>query len=587
LWAGRKFKVQFGLKSLSEQGLPYLVVTDFVPFGVKPTSAPETINARLEPKGKLMASYRFRAPYVGQIQFEGVSLQLADLQGFFYHRTFLAGPVKYRVLPPLLDRKGLVSTSKNHNILPPPGIHRLRRPGTGSELLNLRDYLVGDPPKTIAWKVSARRGRLITKEYESEVPVRCTVFLDTSQAMRLGGPRGSQLIPMVELTAMVVQANTRSRDLTGLCLFDENAADYVAPARDSAHVSKTLNVLADAAAQFPHSASAPPDELLNLAFAYVNEVKPDLLHSKTNKIPLLLPWQGTANLSGKRIGFFRLLGRILFFMVAGLVFVSQSILYFKMLDLFNKQMSQYRDLSQYFTKVPPGFHYVLLGVGAIYYFRFVNAIRRALPQIFSNRRRTMVRRRKQVAAIIAVEQGLMPGGLAKLLEDDQLLSVHLQQFLSAHRVPFSLPLYDNQGRYQFSAPSKAQILAKAILHSVAVGHDNELFVLAVDLLELEEHLDPLLRAVGIALARQHQVMLVLAVPPGLEEEVAVLVGANEKEQAEATIRLATQERLQRSYRKIARAFSRKGVAVVRAESEQSVRLILARMEQIRMAGRRR
>jgi hypothetical protein len=47
------------------------------------------------------------------------------------------------------------------------------------------------------------------------------------------------------------------------------------------------------------------------------------------------------------------------------------------------------------------------------------------------------------------------------------------------------------------------------------------------------------------------------------------------------------ERLQRSYKKVAKAFSRKGVAVLRADSEQSVRLILTRMEQIRLAGRRR
>ncbi len=37
--------------------------------------------------------------------------------------------------------------SKRDNQLPPPGIHRLRRPGSASELLDLRDYLPGDPPK--------------------------------------------------------------------------------------------------------------------------------------------------------------------------------------------------------------------------------------------------------------------------------------------------------------------------------------------------------------------------------------------------------------------------------------------------------
>ena len=31
------------------------------------------------------------------------------------------------------------------------------------------------PPRMIAWKVSARRDRLITKEFESEVPIRCTL----------------------------------------------------------------------------------------------------------------------------------------------------------------------------------------------------------------------------------------------------------------------------------------------------------------------------------------------------------------------------------------------------------------------------
>src|SRR5207302_354096 len=65
----------------------------------------------------------------------------------------------------------------------PPGMHRLYRPGSGSELLDLRDYQPGDPPRTIAWKVSARRDKLITKELEREVPVRCTLLLDTSRSV--------------------------------------------------------------------------------------------------------------------------------------------------------------------------------------------------------------------------------------------------------------------------------------------------------------------------------------------------------------------------------------------------------------------
>src|SRR5205807_3871464 len=113
--------------------------------------------------------------------------------------TFVRAPLVFRILPGTLVGKVGGATKKRTNELPPPGIHRLRQPGSGSELLDLRDYIPGDPPRTIAWKVSARRDKLITKEFESEVPVRCTLFLDTSNSVRLGPPGKVPLARLVEI----------------------------------------------------------------------------------------------------------------------------------------------------------------------------------------------------------------------------------------------------------------------------------------------------------------------------------------------------------------------------------------------------
>src|SRR5262249_3487199 len=155
-------------------------------------------------------------------------------QGFFYHRTFVPGVVVCPVLPARVDSRGRTVTSKQHNLLPPPGIHRLRRSGSGSELLDLRDYLPGDPPKTIAWKVSARRDRLITKEFESEVPLRCTLFVETSNSVRVRWSGQCALGRLLEIAAAVAQANCATRDLTGLCLFDEQSTQsIVRPGRTS------------------------------------------------------------------------------------------------------------------------------------------------------------------------------------------------------------------------------------------------------------------------------------------------------------------------------------------------------------------
>ena len=160
-----------------------------------------------------------------------------------------------------MPRAGQLASTKRHNLLLPPGIHRFRQPGSGSELLDLRDYLPGDPPKTIAWKVSARRDRLITKEFESEVPVRCTLFVDTSSSVRVPALcgtlserscHGKALDRLIDIAAGVLHSNAGIRDLTGLCLFDEHGA------RTSPSGSRQRSPHASACDCWPRRPRTPP-----------------------------------------------------------------------------------------------------------------------------------------------------------------------------------------------------------------------------------------------------------------------------------------------------------------------------------------
>src|SRR5262249_19589273 len=191
------------------------------------------------PDAGLTTVYRIRPLHPGRVRFEGVRVQLADLHGLFYHVTFVRSEATFRVLPSLVDAEGKTATSKRHNLLPPPGINRLRAPGThrprgrgtASVRLPARNSPPAAPPKPIAGKVRARRDRLITKEYESEVPLRCTLFVDTSNSVRLGPPGKNALARLVEVASAVAQANMSARDLTGLCLFGEKGVALVKPAR--------------------------------------------------------------------------------------------------------------------------------------------------------------------------------------------------------------------------------------------------------------------------------------------------------------------------------------------------------------------
>src|SRR5207249_998616 len=120
--------------------------------------------------------------------------------------------------------------------------------------------------------------------------VRCTLFVDRSNSVRLGPPEQKPMTRLIEIAAAVTQANAGIRDLTGLCLFGEQGATYVRPARGPRHVSHLLNLLTDAAGLAPTAARAPVETLLPLAHAFAGEVYPHLMRRDINAVPFWLPW---------------------------------------------------------------------------------------------------------------------------------------------------------------------------------------------------------------------------------------------------------------------------------------------------------
>jgi uncharacterized protein (DUF58 family) len=586
LWAGRSFQVRARLRTNGVIGLPYVLAIDRVPFGVEAGDGLTRYEGEIGPRQPAEFSYRIFCPATGRVRFEGVRMQLADLQGFFYHAAFVPDARSYRVLPMLVDAEGRGPTTKRHNLLPPPGVHRLRRPGTGSELLDLRDYLPGDPPKMIAWKVSARRDRLITKEFESEVPVRCTLFVDTSNSVRLGVPGQNALSKQVDIAAAIAQATVGARDLIGLCIFDEHQTSVLRPARTPQHLSTVLNRLADAAGLAPAQGKVPIDTLLPAAYAFADEVYPHLLRRELNAFPWWLPWLTPQPVSTHRHPtlfdrLFRLPGwyyRIYSGGLKAFTLLSAVLLYFSLYP--DDPVIALVWLAASFLFLVGGF---LLGLVLFPIFWL----------LFRNRR-ARARWRKQLAALLSVRHGLAPGGLGLLLEDDDLFSLHLQQFLAEHQVPYSLPLFDRKGNYLFRAPEKVAVLAKQLTRAVAQSHDNELFVLLVDLLEIPEHLGTLFRAVKVALARHHQVLVVCpwlpgVPPPSSRDRRAPFSHAPFRQASDQPVpltqllRQATTLRFHEAFHRLRRNFARIGVQVLCAQDQDPAPLIVERLERLRAA----
>jgi uncharacterized protein (DUF58 family) len=577
LWAGNTFEVHVKLRLPGFWSLAHVALADLVPFAVEYVEGETATEGALAPRRPLRFSYRVRCPAPGLARFEGGRVQLADLQGFFQYTGFVRGAVVLRVLPALVDDKGRAASAKRHNQLPPPGVHRLRRPGSGSELLDLRDYLPGDPPRTIAWKVSARRDRLITKEFESEVPIRCTLFVDTSNSVRVPSVGGTALTRLLDVSAGVLQASHAIRDLTGLCLFDEHGVTAVRPDRTGPHLTQMLRMLADAAALAPGAARVDPAPLAELANAFAEQVYPEQMRPTVNALTFwFVRVAATPGYQRRRRTFLQYLHAIR----EPMVFLIWQLPLFIIAAFF----LNFPVVSQLFpTPVQPLLPYVLLGTIALWMvLPALTSWAFLIDSIGGIRLRRRDRWRKRVAALLSVRYGLLPGGLAALLEDDDQFVLLVQRFLAEHQVPYSVPLYDDTGHYLFAAPEKIGVLSSALLRAVGKGHDNELFVLMVDLLELDDRLDPLLKAVRVAVSRHHQVILVCPWPPGLPPP-----GKEVEPALRGVVRRATAARFHRAYQRVRRAFTRIGVAVVCAAGDEPVPLILDRLDRLRTVGRGR
>lgn len=293
LWAGRLVTVSVTVRAKRGSIAPMLQLRDVLPENVEVVRFEHDVSVKSRFR-EFTFTYSARVRGAGRLRLPGFRIIAYDPQGFFRVERFLPVVQVFRVLPAYAEAGDSQPLVKRINSLPQHGIHRLQRSGMGSELLELRDYADGDPPKSIAWKVSARRDRLMTRQYESEVPVRVQLFIDGSMSTRLGGFGLRLLDQMTYVAASVARTATLCGDPVGALLFDERGQKRIAPQAGERGFHRLLEAMSD----FCVNPAPLPDRLtpvlLQYAMSVASEQFPELLDARVNRIPWtlfpLLPW---------------------------------------------------------------------------------------------------------------------------------------------------------------------------------------------------------------------------------------------------------------------------------------------------------
>lgn len=145
---------------------------------------------RIPPKGQeLSQDYEFCFLRRGVYHFERLEIATRFPFGLIERSISWEAPQEILVLPQSISVDSVMDQARSEL-----GDFESQKKGQGSGLYGLRAYSPEFTARDIHWKISARRGTLIVREYESEERRRATVILDN----RFGGETTAEAVEAFE-----------------------------------------------------------------------------------------------------------------------------------------------------------------------------------------------------------------------------------------------------------------------------------------------------------------------------------------------------------------------------------------------------
>lgn len=109
------------------------------------------------------------------------------------------------------------------------GAHKSPLSGFAVEFAGHREYVPGDDPKHIDWRVFFNRDKYFVKQYELETNFVCNFVLDVSASMRYGDAAEQKLAYASRLAMTLAFSVVRQSDKASLTLFDDRVRQFVPP----------------------------------------------------------------------------------------------------------------------------------------------------------------------------------------------------------------------------------------------------------------------------------------------------------------------------------------------------------------------
>jgi uncharacterized protein (DUF58 family) len=218
-----------------------LVVKDEYPSQMKLSGSRE---ARLHVEAQTTASFGYwlTAPKRGRFEFGLTSVRFLSNWRLVWKQTRAGETMTVKVYPNMRRaREAELKALGTRSFVAARRKSQWR--GEGRDFESLRDYVQGDEMRHISWTATARRGKLVTRQYQMERDQTILIAIDAGRLMTARIERETKLDSAVHAALALMSAAARAGDNAGLLVFGRRIHAYLPPKRGAEHLDAALEAL--------------------------------------------------------------------------------------------------------------------------------------------------------------------------------------------------------------------------------------------------------------------------------------------------------------------------------------------------------
>ena len=194
------------------------------------------------------ASYRVKPRQRGDLQFGPAYLRYQSKLGLAERWSKADLSQTVRVYPNLQETlQNSIYLLKNRQMETERRLLRLR--GQATEFESLREYRLGDDYRAISWTATARRSRLVVRQFQAERSQPIWIVLDCGRLMRTETGRISKLDYAVNAALNVTQVAMYGGDKVGLLAYGRRPRQQMLPGRGALHLHNMIELLSQVHAE--------------------------------------------------------------------------------------------------------------------------------------------------------------------------------------------------------------------------------------------------------------------------------------------------------------------------------------------------